>query len=136
TNVASVAAGSGGVAPGANIIALQVLQDNGAGSFSKIEKGLQWVVANAAAYNIVAVNLSLGDGQNYATPQALDGINDELAALAAENVIVVSAAGNAYKGTAGVGYPAADANSLAVSAVWDSDCGYNFWNTGATDFTS
>src|SRR5207247_10320768 len=49
TNVASIAAGNDGVAPGANIIALQVLQDNGAGSFSTIDKGLQWVGANAVA---------------------------------------------------------------------------------------
>ncbi len=127
-----------GIAPGVNIIALKVFSNTGSGSFGSIEKALQWVSANAAAYNIASVNMSLGDSGNYNTAQTLYGINDELAALAAQNVIVVSAAGNSYftYQTQGVSYPAADPNSLAVGAVWDGNNGAVTWSSGAKDFSS
>lgn len=110
-----------GVAPDVNLIALKVFRDNGSGTFAAIERALQWVVANAARHNIVSVNMSLGDMGNYQANQALYGISDELAALAARNVIVVSAAGNSFFefGSApGLAYPAADRNSLAVGATY------------------
>jgi len=142
SNVASIAAGSdatySGMAPGANIIALKVFSDSGSGLFSYIEQALQWCVANAATYNIAAVNMSLGDSQNWATSQQLYGISDELAALAAKNVIVVSAAGNDYFSyqTQGVSYPAADPNSLAVGAVYDANVGGISYANGARDNTT
>jgi uncharacterized delta-60 repeat protein len=142
SNVASIAAGQdatySGMAPGANIIALKVFSDSGSGLFSYIEQALQWCVANAATYNIAAVNMSLGDSQNWATSQQLYGISDELAALAAKNVIVVSAAGNDYFKfqTQGVSYPAADPNSLAVGAVYDANVGGISYANGARDNTT
>jgi hypothetical protein len=146
TNVASIVGSQGssapGMAPNVNIIALKVFPDAGGGNFSYVEKALQWVVNNAAAYNIASINMSLGDSANYnvATTQSVIGINDELAALAAMNVIVVSAAGNSFftHGSAqGVSYPAADPNSLAVSAVWDSSAGGQInWSDGAIDYSS
>ena len=36
-----------------------------------MEQALQWVVANAAAYHIASVNMSLGDDGNYQPPDAL-----------------------------------------------------------------
>jgi hypothetical protein len=127
-----------GIAPGVNIIALKVFSNSGSGSFSNIEKALQWVSANATAYNIASVNMSLGDGGNYNTSQTLYGISDELAALAAQNIITVSAAGNSYFSyqTQGVSYPAADPNSLAVGAVWDGNNGSVSWSGGAIDNSS
>jgi subtilisin family serine protease len=87
TNVTSIAASQDatypGVAPGVNIIHLKVLRDTNSGFFSWMEQALQWVVANAATYNIAAVNMSIGDGGNYNTAQSRYGLGDELAALAA-----------------------------------------------------
>ncbi len=54
-------------------------------------------VANAERFNIASVNMSLGDPGNYNTPQKLNGIDDELAALAARGVITVSSAGNDFR---------------------------------------
>jgi len=142
SNVASIAAGQdatyNGVATGANIIALKVFTNAGSGTFGYIEQALQWVVANADAYNIAAVNMSLGDSQNWATSQQLYGISDELAALAAKNVIVSSADGNDYfkYQTQGVSYPAADPNSLAVGAVYDANVGKITYADGAIDNTT
>ncbi|MEZ6049516.1 MAG: S8 family serine peptidase [Planctomycetaceae bacterium] len=56
----------GGIANDVNIIALKVLGASGSGSFGAVEDALQWVIANQATYNIVAVNMSLGAG-NYTT---------------------------------------------------------------------
>ena len=143
SNVASIAASSDGtytgMAPGADIIALKVFSDSGNGFFSDIEESLQWVIANAAAYNIVSVNMSLGDGENYNAPIGLYGIADELATLASMNVIVVSASGNAFyelNSVQGVAYPSADPNSLSVGAVYDGNTGGWEYVDGAIAYTT
>ncbi len=143
SNVASIVASQDatytGMAPATNIIALKVFTDSGSGSFADVEEALQWVVANATTYNIASVNMSLGDSGNYNVSNSLYGLGDELAALNAENVIVVSAAGNDYfeNQTQGVSYPASDPNSLAVGAVWDgNDGGPIDWADGAIDNTT
>src|SRR3989441_12317304 len=67
THVAGIVAGSGaasggqytGAAPGADIVALKVLDETGAGLTSNVIAALEWVQNNAAAYNIRVVNLSL-----------------------------------------------------------------------------
>ncbi len=115
-----------GLAPAADLIHLKVFSDDGRGYFSYLERALQWVVDNAGTYNVATVNLSLGDGNNWSQSVGLFGVADELAALDAMGVIVVSAAGNGYAvhgGQEGLAYPAADPYSLAVGAVWDSDRG-------------
>src|SRR5262249_14274099 len=74
-----------GMAPGVNIIALKVFPDSGAGaSTSDIAEALNWVVANRAAYNIVAVNMSLGYGDNNNSPVA-SPFAGQFATLAANN---------------------------------------------------
>jgi hypothetical protein len=104
-------------APGAGIIELKVLPDDGSATGdATIEKALQWVVANADAYNVVAVNLSLAGGA--VTAPATTSLSDEIAALAAKRVLTVAAAGNAGQGdaTQDVSYYAADPNVVCVSA--------------------
>lgn len=130
SNVTSIVASSDpvhtGMAPGADIINLKVFTDAGGGNFGFLEDALQWVVANAATYNITSVNMSLGNTTNFNSPQRLFGIDDELAALVALDVIVVSAQGNSFwefNSQQGAGYPAADPNSLSVGATYDSDVG-------------
>ncbi|MFO0927525.1 MAG: S8 family serine peptidase [Gemmataceae bacterium] len=126
-----------GVAPGVNLIVLKVLDESGSGNFSTIQSALRWVVNNAAAYHIAAVNLSLSDGGFYRQSTALYGINDELAALAAANVPVIAAAGNDYSPTAtgtGISYPGADPSVISVGAVWDANRGGGWeWDGGARD---
>ena len=143
SNVSSIVASSDatytGMAPGADIIHLKVFSNSGSGDFGMLENALQWVVANAAAYNIASVNMSLGDSENYSTAQALYGISDELAALAAANVIVVSASGNDFytkSSVQGVSYPSADANSLSIGAVYDSNAGGFSYASGAVAYSS
>ena len=139
SNVASIAASSDatypGVAPGADIVVLKVFKDSGSGKFSYIESALQWLIANAAAYNIVAFNMSVSDGQNHASAQGLYGVDDELATLAAAGVMPIAAAGNSFfnfASFAGVGYPGADDNSIRVGAVYDSGNSGFSYGSGAT----
>ncbi|MCP4261956.1 MAG: S8 family serine peptidase [Planctomycetes bacterium] len=139
SNVSSIIASSDstytGMAPAADIIHLKVFSDTGnPGNFRDVELALQWVVSNVSTYNIVSVNMSLGDGNNWSTEVSLYGLGDELAALAAQDVIVVSASGNAfynYGSSQGVSYPAADPNSLSIGAVYDSNAGSFTYTSGA-----
>jgi serine protease AprX len=61
THVAGLIAGSNsGVAPGATLIGLKVLDETGSGRTSDVIKALQWVRANKQRHNIQVANLSLG----------------------------------------------------------------------------
>ena len=124
SHVASIVGSSdsnyGGIAPGADLIALKVFKDNGSGYFSDLEKSLQWVINNATLYNIASVNLSLGDEKNWTSAAGRYGIGDELAALSAMGIVVAAAAGNnfaEFNSRPGVAYPAADPNVISVGAV-------------------
>ena len=49
-----------GVAPGAKLFAVKVLDKNGSGTWSSVICGIDWVTANAQAYGIKVANMSLG----------------------------------------------------------------------------
>ncbi len=144
SNVSSLIASSDamarGVAPDASLIVLKVFSDAGAGNFGYLEQALQWTLANIATWNIGVINLSLGDGENWANAASMYGIGDELAALADSGVIITAAAGNSYyqyNGQLGVSYPAADPAVLAVGAVWSGDFGGEYhYGSGAIDYSS
>lgn len=136
--IASQDATYGGVAPGADIVALRVLNAQGSGSFTKLEAALQWTLNNAEKYNIRVVNISMGDNQNWNSASSLYGIGDELAALAARDILVIAAAGNGFytfNSKPGVSYPAADPNVIAVGAVWATQ-NSSFSAAGAVDFAT
>src|SRR5262245_56360274 len=148
SNVASIVGSQDatytGMATGCNIIALKVFPDSDRATFADIEEALQWVVANRAAYNIVSVNMSLGNGTNYDSPATFFDLGDEIATLHNNNVAVVCASGNAYTPpgsksgyqTQGVSFPSSDPNAWSIGAVWDRDTGGWLWSTGAQDFST
>ena len=138
THVAGIIASSdsrySGIAPGANLIVLKVLDDAGRGSAYDIQEAMNWVVSNARQYNIAAVNLSLGDGSFY-TSAARGYLSSQIQALTNSGVMVVAAAGNDYHLSTrqGIAYPAADPYALSVGAVWAGAGQYGNWQTGSTD---
>ena len=148
SNVSSIIASQDsiytGMAPGANIIHLKVFPDSGGpGSFSSVEQALQWVANpfNVSFYNIASVNMSLGDGGKYTSTQALYGIDDEIANIVSQDIIVVSSSGNSFfdlpnPSIQGVGYPSADPNSLSVGAVYDANIGGVGYSSGAIAYTT
>lgn len=126
THVAGLVAGDGtasggaftGVAPGANLIDVRVIDGGGSSNLSTVLAGLQWVLVNRAAYNIRVVNLSLG-----ATPMS-SYKNDPLATAAEiltfANVAVVVAAGNTGPDAGSITSPAYDPYVITVGAVDDN----------------
>ena len=143
SNIASLIASSDGaypgVAPDANLIVLKVFDDNGLGNFGYVQKALDWVVANAAAYHISVVNMSFGDGGNWTQAASRYGLGDDLAATSAAGIVTVAAAGNNYAqfNRLGVAYPGSDPSAIAVGSVWSGDFG-GPWrvSTGAVDYTT
>lgn len=139
TFVASIVgaeAANAGIAPGAGIIG--VLSDGTEPPVgtnpnevwrldeNDIELLLQWVIENREQYNIVAVNLSLGDGRWYTSSSqvAQRVLNDEIAELEDDGVFIVAAAGNDYEEdqTRNAAYPAI-ISTFAVGAVYAADVG-------------
>ena len=109
-----------GVAPNVNIVALQVLDNSGSGSLQGIEESLQWVIANAEALNVVAVNMSLGGLSNDNFVATNPALGDEFRVLSDNlGISVVVAAGNAYEQfqQEGASSISQDPNTLAVGAV-------------------
>jgi subtilisin family serine protease/Ca2+-binding RTX toxin-like protein len=137
THVAGIIAGSDaqfpGIVPGVDIISLKGLTDSGSGSFRGLNEALDWCIENADLYNITAINMSLGDG-SFAEDDVLDGYSSEqLAALNALGVCVVSASGNSfYNSKVGVSYPSSDLNSFSIGALFHSDVG-SIYRANSTD---
>jgi hypothetical protein len=104
-----------GLAQGAKIVALKVLDQTGAwwpGDEARIEKALQWVEAMNRRFPIAAVNMSfrtLPDGY-------LSTYADEIQRLADAGVIL-SASGGQDDVNADVHYPSLDPNVWATSVV-------------------
>lgn len=91
THVSGLAAGSTvGVAPGARIISVRVLNCNGDGEIKDVVTALRWIRAHHRSPRAAVVNLSLG------VDLGDDGgpIDQEVRALMREGVVVTVAAGN------------------------------------------
>lgn len=113
-----------GVAPQAHLAAVKVLNSQGSGSWSSIICGLDWVVANKAAYGIGVVNMSLGgsgssDGDCGNTNG--DALHQALCRVRDAGVVVAVAAGNESADTATKVPAAYDDAVITVSALADSD---------------
>lgn len=112
-----------GVAPGASIVAMKVLNSAGTGSMSNVIAAIDWCTTNAAALNISVISMSLGSELH------VDSCDRKLEAAAIDaarsaGILVVSAAGNAFndEGTLemlGMGSPACVTNATSVGATDD-----------------
>lgn len=142
THIAGIIAGSeiaasgvtslykGGVAPGAHLINVRVLNNAGAGYTSDVIAGLQWTVANRAKYGIRVVNLSLGHTQ--VEPCLLDPLCISAEQASAAGLVVVVSAGNSGKNAAGqevlasIMTPGVSPSAITVAAL-------NTWGTVTPD---
>ena len=106
--------GSGvvGVAPGARIWAVKVLNSQGSGYTSWIVAGIDWVAANAGTIEVANMSLG-GSGYNKAEYDAIQGAVNKGVAFAVS-------AGNSDANAANYS-PAAFNNVLTVSALADFD---------------
>ena len=111
-------AGVVGVAPGASLWAVKVLNGQGDGSWSSVICGLDWVVANSAKIDVV--NMSLGGTGADSACSADDPLHDAICAVVNAGITVVVAAGNS--GTdAATTVPATYDEVITVSALVDTD---------------
>ena len=112
-----------GVAAGAPVVAVRVLNRRGSGSFSGIIAGVDYVAANAGPGDVA--NMSLGGGRNQA-------LNDAVEAAAAAGVHMVVAAGNESQDSSNVSPASASGNRVyTISAVDQNDNLASFSNYGA-----
>ena len=113
-----------GVAPEADVVALRVFDDQGAGYFHWVEQALQWVHDHRNDFDnpITAVNLSLGAEWNSDSIPNWANLEDEFAQLEADGIFIAVAAGNSFSNynTAGLAYPAVSPYVVPVASVNDN----------------
>ena len=107
THVAGIIAGNGfdsggaraGVAPGARLLVLKVLDASGRGRISDVIAAIDYVVSHQGTFNTRIINLSIGAG-------VFESYNTDLLTLAAKKavdrgIVVVASAGNAGRNSQG-----------------------------------
>jgi serine protease AprX len=100
THVAGVIAGNGydsngahtGIAPGAHLVGLKVLDENGGGYISDVIAALDYIIAKKATYNIRVANLSVGAAVT--TSYDADPLTLACKRAVEAGIVVVAAAGN------------------------------------------
>jgi subtilisin family serine protease len=122
THVASSAAGTTyGVAKGASVIAVRVLNCQGSGTNSGVIAGMDWVANNHVKPAVA--NMSLGGGASTATDDAVNRMHNA-------GVTVVVAAGNENQNACNVS-PSRAANAITVGATTSSDARASYSNWGS-----
>lgn len=133
TNVSAIVLG---VAPASRVAMLNVFSGTVAYT-SNILTGINWAISNRSTYNIVAINMSLGDGSKNTT-QCANGnpYRTPVNNAAQAGITVVAAAGNdAY--TNALSAPACTPGIVSVGAVYDDNFGGLTWgNNLCTDATT
>lgn len=113
-----------GVASGAQIVPVKVLDRTGNGSWSTVICGIDWVTANAAQYGIKVVNMSLsgvGTSDNNCGNTNNDPLHQAICRSVAAGVTYVVAAGNEGANSVNSVPASYDDAVITVSALSDSD---------------
>jgi subtilisin family serine protease len=134
TSVAGIVLAHGrhvGVAPGANVVPIKILDRDGGVGFEGVQNGLAWVLENHARFGITTVLLGIADGGNYADDDRLgeqfQGIRRQIADLRQRRVATVASAGNAWyqfnnlkspSVKQGMCFPAICRETISVGAVF------------------
>jgi len=122
THVAGTAAGATyGIAPGATVIPVRVLDCSGSGTMSGVIAGIDWAIQDHTTTPAV-LNMSLGGG--------LSGILDAAVQRAVDDgITVVVAAGNSTADACAYS-PAAAPNAITVGSTTTTDTRSSFSNFG------
>src|SRR5438094_5852910 len=125
THIAGIIAGNGsrsggefvGIAPQANVVDVRVLSSTGSGRISSVVRGIEWVLAHRAAYNIRVINLSFGAPTP--TSYRTDPMSAAVEIAWRRGLVVVAAAGNSGPGRDTVVTPGTDPYAITVGATDD-----------------
>lgn len=123
THVAATAAGQGdgnsayrGVAHGASLVGVKVLNSAGSGTTTNIINGVNFCVSNKTTYGIRIISMSLGSsGSSDGTDSLSTAVNNSFD----NGILPVVAAGNAGPAASTIGSPAAAAKALTVCSLAD-----------------
>lgn len=123
THVAGTIGGSQwGVAKGATLVPVRVLDCAGSGSWSGVIAGIDWVAAQTAMRPAVA-NMSLGGSKS-------SSLNSAVAAAVAKGVTMVVAAGNSNADACSYS-PASELSAITVGATTSADARASYSNYGS-----
>jgi serine protease AprX len=129
THVAGLIASSGassnnkyaGVAPGAKLLSLKVLDGKGTGKTSDVINAVEFAIANKSRFGINVINLSLG--HPIYEPAASDPLVQAIETAVRAGIVVVVAAGNygynpalGHTGYAGIASPGNAPSAITVGA--------------------
>src|SRR5213083_2850096 len=125
THIAGIIAGNGsrsggefvGIAPQANVVDVRVLGSTGSGRISSVIRGIEWVLANRAAYNIRVINLSFGAHANLS--YRADPMSAAVEIAWRRGLVVVAASGNGGPERDTVVTPGIDPYVITVGATDD-----------------
>ncbi|MEN0043910.1 MAG: S8 family peptidase [Pseudomonadota bacterium] len=143
THVAGIVAGAGADSAGefqgtsmqAPLLAMQVLDDKGAGSMSDVMAALDWLVSYGHHYNIRVVNLSLG--KTVSESNATDPLVLAAEALWDSGVVVLAAAGNdGHNGNFTINSPGNSRKIITVGSLTDGGTGSDLSDDYVSTFSS
>jgi subtilisin family serine protease len=124
THVAGTVAGTTfGVAKGATIVAVRVLNNSGSGTNAQVIAGIDWVTGDHDPGEAAVANMSLGGGANTAIDNAVTN-------SIADGVTYALAAGNDNGANACNTSPARTPNAITVGSTTQTDARSSFSNVG------
>ncbi len=140
THVAGILAGDGrmsggiltGMAPGAELIIVKMLDAKGEGSVEQISEAVDWLKRNWRKYGIRIVNISVGakEGINLEKErQIIKGVED----LWDAGLVIVVSAGNYGPGKGTIAIPGTSRKVITVGAFSDGGKGFCCSGEGPTD---
>ena len=116
---------SNGMAPGAELVGVRVLDETGFGTYETVIQGIQWVIDHQAEYNIRVMNLSLL--AQVLSPYWADPLDQAVMEAWAAGIVVVVAAGNDGPAPMTLGVPGNVPYVITVGAFTDNYTVYD-WN--------
>lgn len=124
-----------GIAPGVDLVALRIFDDQGKSEIDWLEGALQWVHTHKDSFEspITTVNLSVGFDSSV-DKQRLLQIEDELRTLYNDGIFVAVAAGNEFSTLAPMqlSYPASSMHVVPVASVDSNNLVSSFSQRNAT----
>lgn len=124
THVAAIILGSGGpsqtyrgIAPGAGLVDVKVLDASGSGTVLSVIKGIDFCIANRYSYNIRVINLSITTSGFH--PDGTDALSVAVNAAVNAGLVASACAGNDGPGYNTITSPGAADDAITVGALDD-----------------
>jgi serine protease len=115
-----------GLAYGARVMPVRVLDEDGAGDSVDITAGIRYAVRHHA--DVINLSFEFDDGYRQVSASEIPDILAALRYARRHNVLVVAAAGNQSRST--VAYPARYSTVVGVGAITEHGCRADYSNTG------